>query len=94
MPEYADITSQLTDQWVAAIERAKAALPDLDRGINLFPAGFTMPDAAKKLTAELPSVKEVVEANFQVAQRLLEAQRDFTLAVVERTLKATAPASE
>ena len=40
-----------------------------------------MPEFGKNLPGnfpELPSPREVVEANFQVAQRLLEAQRDFT----------------
>jgi hypothetical protein len=95
MSSYADITTQLTDQWVAAVERAKESLPNLDRRVNLLPSGFQMPEFGKNLPGnfpELPSPREVGEANFQVAQRLLEAQRDFTLAVIERATKDGADA--
>lgn len=94
MSSYADITTQLTDQWIAAVERAKDSLTTLDKGASLLPANFAMPELAKNFAGTvpgLPSPKEVVEANFQVAQRLLEAQRDFTLAVIERATKDGAP---
>ena len=99
MSSYTEITTQLTDQWVAAVEKAKESLSNLDKGAGLLPANFAMPDLAKNFSGTvpgLPSPKEVVEANFQVAQRLLEAQRDFTLAVIERASKddATKPSAE
>ena len=93
MSSYADITTQLTDQWVAAVERAKESFaqprPSCQSAAQRIPDARVRQEPARQLP-ELPSPREVVEANFQVAQRLLEAQRDFTLAVIERATR-TAP---
>lgn len=90
MSDYTDVTNQLADQWVAAVERAKDALPNVEEGMKLLPPSFEMPDLAKvlptgSLIPGVPSPREVVEANYKIAQRLLAAHRDFTLAVIERT---------
>jgi hypothetical protein len=36
-------------------------------------------DSAAAITAQLPSAEEIVTRNFALAQRLLDAQRDFAL---------------
>ena len=43
------------------------------------------PSAAPEFTTELPSAKEVVEANFAFAAKLLKQQKDFSEKLVAAT---------
>ena len=52
------------------------------------PAAAPVAPFAAPFAAELPTPKEVVEANFAFASKLLKQQKDFT----EKFLAATAPA--
>ena len=71
MTTYSEMTQQFGDQWIAAAKRAEEALAD----------------GAGRLTSlvDLPKLpladqfNEVVTANFALAERLLVAQRDFTV---------------
>ncbi|WP_198344017.1 hypothetical protein [Mycobacterium dioxanotrophicus] len=90
MSDYTEIANQLTDQWIASLERAKNALPDLDESLKALPTIPGVSTAGFPEVPSLPSPKEVVEANYAIAQRLLEAQRDFTLAVIEKSTPAEA----
>lgn len=82
MSDYTEIANQLTDQWIASLERAKNVLPDLEESLK---ALSTFPGISVGEVPSLPSPKEVVEANYAIAQRLLAAQRDFALAVIEKS---------
>ena len=82
MSDYTEIANQLTDRWIASLERAKNVLPDLEESLK---ALSTFPGISVGEVPSLPSPKEVVEANYAIAQRLLAAQRDFALAVIEKS---------
>ncbi|MFZ2240519.1 MAG: hypothetical protein WAV90_13470 [Gordonia amarae] len=86
MSDYFELTNQLTNQWITALRHIKEALPTLDDEVKLVPPGFALSDLDGKFPTlpGLPTAQEVVEANFQVAQRFLQAQRDLTLSVIER----------
>ena len=90
MSDYFELTNQLTNQWITAMRHIKEALPTLDKEINLVPSGFNLADLNGRFPTlpGLPTPQEVVEANFQVAKRLLEAQRDFTLAIIDHATHA------
>ena len=99
MSSYTEVTQKLTDQWVAAVEQATEALPNSLDPSSALPASFELPDLSKLIPsgviAGLPDAREVVKTNFRIAERLLAAQRDFTLAVIEKAApKAAAAAAE
>ncbi|WP_155942936.1 hypothetical protein [Mycobacterium sp. 141] len=82
MSDYTEIANHLTDQWIASLERATIVLPDLEESLK---ALSTFPAISVGEVPSLPSPKEVVEANYAIAQRLLAAQRDFALAVIKKS---------
>lgn len=86
MSTYSEITSQLADQWVAAVEQAIKALPAATDSMKGIAPGFDLPDLTGLLPSAaiegLPDAREVIEANFDVASRLLAAQRDFAVAMI------------
>ncbi|WP_019203719.1 hypothetical protein [Tsukamurella sp. 1534] len=95
MSTYTEITEKLTDQWVAAVEKATDSLPaGIDRAAKA--PSFDLPDLSSLLpgsvVAGLPDAKEVIETNYRVAERLLAAHRDFTLAVIEKSVPKAADA--
>lgn len=86
MSDYFELTNQLADQWIKTLYHIKEALPTLDENIRLVPPGFGLSDLDGKFPTlpGLPTAQEVVEANFLVAQRFLQAQRDLTLSVIDQ----------
>lgn len=90
MSDYFELTNQLTNQWIMALRHIKEALPTLDDEVTLVPPGFGFSDLDGKFPTlpGLPTAQEVVEANYQVAQRFLQAQRDLTLSVIDRAAGA------
>lgn len=94
MSSYTEITDKLTDQWVSAVEKAAESLPAGFDPSTVMGSSFDMPDLAKLLPSTvvpgLPDAREVIETNYRVAERLLAAHRDFTLAVIEKSVPKAA----
>lgn len=99
MSTYREITTQVADQWVAALKIAEETATKLSESAQRVAEAFPAPqvpsgDPFAKLNAvlaeQLPKPSEIVEANFDFTTRLLAAQRDLTL----RLLEVAAPKSE
>src|SRR4051794_24366387 len=83
---YRDITNQVADQWVAALKNAEqlvgAVSEDAQRFAQAAPTA-SLPEFAafeklnEVISEQLPKPREIVEANFEFATRLLTAQRDL-----------------
>ena len=92
MTSYQEITRKVGDQWVAALKAAEDRIVKLAdnvddvRGKVELP-DFPAPEALTKLieafSERLPKPSEVVEANFELTSRVLTAQRDLTLRLLE-----------
>jgi hypothetical protein len=79
MATYAQMTKQLGDVWVDALKRAEDSVTTAAR---------TRPtvSAARRTRVfgqELPTMREVVEANYELAERLLKAQKHYALRAIE-----------
>ena len=88
MTNYQDITRQIGDQWVAALkdteERvAQAADARAKVDVPVFPSSEVLAKLNESLAERLPKPSEIVEANFDLTNRLLTAQRDLTLRLLE-----------
>ncbi|TNM36489.1 hypothetical protein FHP29_20355 [Nocardioides albidus] len=93
MSTYREITNQVADQWVAALKNAEQAVTKLSENAQRFadsiptPALPATPEPFAKLnealSERLPKPSEIVEANFDMATRLLSAQRDLTLRLLD-----------
>lgn len=102
MPTYSEITSQIADQWIDALENAeKVAASVSEQGRRIAeslpqPAPIKL-DGLEKLSdlsaLNLPSAAEIVEANFDLASRVLTAQRNSALRLIE-TIAAANPATK
>ena len=91
MSDYVKIASGAGDQFLAALaEGQEAFLKSVTAFSTWAPAPAAAPVApfAAPFAAELPTPKEVAEANFAFATKLLKQQKDFT----EKFLAATSPA--
>ena len=97
MSTYSDVTEQIGDQWVAALERAGDAVRTVSSGLGSVMSKVDLPDlpkfplpdqltqAGETIGAAIPQPSEVVNANFALAERLLAAQRDLALRLLEAT---------
>lgn len=92
MSSYEDITRQIGDQWVAALKQAEDSVAALAQGIQDATAGLNLPEMpvsgpvsalAESVSDKLPKPVEIVEANYELTHRLLSAQRDLTLRILE-----------
>lgn len=101
MTTYTEITSKIADQWVAAFKGAEESLSKWAEGAQKTAAKFDVPSFPvpeqvgklnEALTEQLPKPSEIVQANFELATRLLAAQRDFALRLLELGAAAEAPA--
>ena len=81
MSSYAQLTEQFGTRLLDAVKPAAdvvaRAVETVDGLLAQLPSLPTLP-----LTDRLPSRQEVVVANFDLAERLLAAQRDFALRLV------------
>ncbi len=86
---YADLTDALADQWITGLRQLQevqtAAVVQWVRNSAAF-----FPDADVRLEDQLTEQREIVEANYRLGQRLLDAQRDYLLALVD----AAGPAAQ
>jgi hypothetical protein len=92
MTSYQEITRKVGDQWVAALKRAEDSivkatenLDDVRGKVDLpdFPAPAALTKLNEAFSERLPKPSEVVEANFELTSRVLAAQRDLTLRLLE-----------
>jgi hypothetical protein len=98
MPSYTEVTQQIGDQWVTALESAQDVISAYDAGARRMPKvdyARAIPEPVAKFNEairerldeaigeRLPKPSEIVEANFELAQRLMAAQRDITLRLLE-----------
>jgi hypothetical protein len=106
---YAELTTQIGDQWVAALRRAEDAIarltPDEGPAPRVDLSEIPLPEPVAKFNEairrqfdeaigkQLPKPSEIVEANYQLAQRLMTAQRDLTLRLLEAAVTAEPPAA-
>jgi hypothetical protein len=87
MSEYVKLATGAGDQFLAALAESQETFL---KSLTAFPswAPAPQPVAAPAFAAELPTAKEVVEANFAFASKLLKQQKEFT----EKLIAATSPA--
>ena len=92
MTSYQEITRKVGDQWVAALKSAEDSIVKLAENLGDargkvelpdFPAPAALTKLNEALSERLPKPSEVVEANFELTSRLLSAQRDLTLRLLE-----------
>lgn len=103
MSSYEDITRQIGDQWVAALQRAEESVTSFAEEVveargNLDIPQVPVPEQLSKLTETLseqfPKPSEVVEANFELTERLLNAQKALTLKVLAASEPKAAAAAK
>ena len=91
MSDYVKLANGAGDQFLTALAEGQEAFLKSVTAFTSYvpatPAPVVAPFAAP-FAAELPTPKEVAEANFSFASKLLKQQKDFT----EKLLAATAPA--
>lgn len=92
MTTYAEVTTKIADQWVAAFKGAEESVIKWVEGAQKATAKFDIPtfpvpEQVAKLnetfTEQLPKPSEIVQANFELATRLLAAQRDLAIRLLE-----------
>ena len=96
MTSYQEITRKVGDQWVAALKTAEDRIVKLTDNVDNARGKVGLPDfpaaqalaklneaLSERLSERLPKPTEVVEANFELTSRLLTAQRDLTLRLLE-----------
>lgn len=91
MSEYVKLATGAGDQFLAALaESQETFLKSVSAFSSWTPAPqpVTTPAAFQAFTSELPTPKEVTEASFAFATKLLKQQKEFT----EKFLAATTPA--
>ena len=84
MSDYVKRANGVADQYLAALAESQEQFLK-----TLTAFSSWAPKAAAPVAAELPTPKEVVEANFAFAAKLLKQQKDFT----EKLVAATTPAN-
>jgi hypothetical protein len=83
---YSQVTKQVGDLWVDALKRAEDAVTTSSR---TQPSAFRPMSAPRSQTlGQLPTLREVVEANFELAERVLHAQKKYMLKAVEAAFPA------
>lgn len=101
MSTYREITTQVADQWVAALKHAEEAVTKQSENAQRLTDAFPTPHLPggepfaklnEVLAEQLPKPSEIVEANFDFTTKLLAAQRDLTLRLLE--VGATAPEAD
>jgi hypothetical protein len=76
-----DAVVEAVTAWAETADKLTAQLPD-------FAKGYEFPEFAD-FTKQFPTAAEVIDANFDFAQRVLTNQRDFAHRIVAATKPAT-----
>jgi hypothetical protein len=87
MSEYVKLAAGASEQFLTALAQSQETFL---KSVTAFTSWAPVPQpvAAPAFAAELPTPKEVAEANFAFASKLLKQQKEFT----EKLLSATSPA--
>jgi len=94
MTDYQQITRQMGDKAAAALKRAEDAVAGLGHNVGeargkLNVPHVELPEPLAKLNktaaAKLPKASDIVLANFELAERLLAAQKEVTLKLLAAT---------
>jgi hypothetical protein len=92
---YTKVVQQIGDDWVDALNRTADAAAKLADGtqkanadfVKQLPTQLSLSEQAAKLNetlaAGLPEPTEVIEANYQLVQRLATAHRDLAIRLTE-----------
>jgi len=88
MSDYVKRASGVGDQFLTALAESQAQFLTTVAAFSAW-APKAQATPAPEFVAALPSPKEVIEANFAFAAKLLKQQKDFT----EKLVAATAPAN-
>lgn len=92
MPTYQEIANQIGDQWVSAIKQVEETLVQYAENARNATPTFETPDIptpeavakfSESMSLNLPKPREVIQANFELTERLLHAQRDLTLRLLD-----------
>ena len=99
MTSYQDITRQIGDQWVAALKRAEETVTSVTQNVQNAAPKFEVPQIPvpeqvakfnEAVAERLPKPSEILQANFELTERLLAAQKELALKV----LSLATPADE
>jgi peptidoglycan hydrolase CwlO-like protein len=91
MTSYQDITRQIGDQWVEALKRAEDSVATATQNVQgavakLDVPQIPVPEQLTKLNEavaeRLPKPSEILQANFELSERLLAAQKALALKVL------------
>ncbi|GAB3857680.1 hypothetical protein GCM10028801_16480 [Nocardioides maradonensis] len=99
MTTYRELTTQAADQWVAALKSAEDAVAKVSANAKRVADAIPTPNLPSNeafakinepfaklneaLAERLPRPSEIVEANFEFTTKLLAAQRDLVLRLIE-----------
>ena len=78
MSEYVKLATGAGDQFLAALAESQETFLKSLSALSSSWTPVQAPVAVAPFAAELPTPKEVVEANFAFASKLLKQQKDFT----------------
>ena len=82
MPTYTEFTDTVAEQWVAGLQQLQevqaAALAQAARTVTT-----VVPEGDSFVADRLAEQREVIEANFSLAARVLDAQRQYWLGLVD-----------
>jgi hypothetical protein len=87
MSEYVKLATGAGDQFLATLAESQETFL---KSLSAFSSSWTpvqAPVAVPAFAAELPTPKEVVEANFAFASKLLKQQKEFTDRLFAATTK-------
>ena len=91
MTTYAEFIRQSGDQWVAALKRAEEAVTTVSQNVHGAVAKLDVPQVPlpeqvakfnESVTDKLPKPSEILLANFELTERLLNAQKELALKVL------------
>ena len=91
MTSYQDITRQIGDQWIAALKGAEENLGKVSQNLQEAAAKVELPQLPvseqvtkfnEAVAGQFPQPSEILEANFELTQRLLVAQKELALKVL------------
>ena len=78
MSEYVKLTTGAGDQFLATLAESQETFLKSLSAVSSSWTPVQAPVAVPAFAAELPTPKEVVEANFAFASKLLKQQKEFT----------------
>ena len=90
MSEYVKLASGAADQYLTTLAESQEQFLKSMTAFNSWMPKVATPVPVPAFAADLPTVKEVVEANFAFASKLLKQQKDFAEKLVAASSTASA----